>query len=77
MRRLGKSFIDANVLQIGALYRNSEIYNWLNQLYSTLYVHISVLDECLISQVRYKVEEMIQQQGWILFDPDQFRSFIR
>lgn len=68
--RPGKVFIDANVLNFAAVYQNSNVWNWLNELYETVYIHVSVLNELLIKQVQDKVQEMIDDHTWILFDPD-------
>lgn len=71
MKPLRKAFIDANILQTAALYEKSDVYDWIDALYDTIYIHISVFQECLHSQVRRKIEDRLQSSRWILFDPDQ------
>jgi hypothetical protein len=71
--RPGKVFIDANVLNFAAFYQNSNVWDWLNELYETVYIHVSVLNELLIKQVEDKVQEMIDNHKWILFDSDDLR----
>ncbi|MDT3425206.1 putative nucleic acid-binding protein [Paenibacillus forsythiae] len=67
--RSGKVFIDANIINFAVTYRKSDVLNWLEELYDTIYIHSEVLDELLIESNKQIVRERIENGKWTLFDP--------
>lgn len=63
-------FIDANIIIHAASFRRADVFDWLNRLYGRILIHIEVLEELKISSVREKVDALIAEGKWILFDPE-------
>lgn len=69
-KRQGIVFIDANMINYAAAYQRDDVFLWMNDLYEEIYVHRAVWDELLVSSVRTKIEAMLRQEKWTLFDPE-------
>lgn len=69
-KRSEKVFIDSNMIIFAAAYKKDDVFDWINQLYSDVYIHIDVYHELLISEICGKVDEQIRANNWILFDPE-------
>lgn len=69
MKRKGKVFIDANMIIHAGSFQKTDVFQWLNQLYEEIYIHIEVLNELQVASVRKKADEFIASGQWILFDP--------
>lgn len=63
-------FIDANIIIHAASFRQADVFDWLNRLYGRIIIHIEVLEELKISSVREKVEVLIAEGKWTLFNPE-------
>lgn len=63
-------FIDANIIIHVASFRQADVFDWLNRLYGRIIIHIEVLEELKISSVREKVEVLIAEGKWTLFNPE-------
>lgn len=63
-------FIDANIIIHAASFRQADVFDWLNRLYGRIIIHIEVLEELKISSVREKVEMLIAEGKWTLFNPE-------
>ncbi len=63
-------FIDANIIIHATSFRQADVFDWLNCLYGRIIIHIEVLEELKISSVREKVEVLIAEGKWTLFDPE-------
>lgn len=63
-------FIDANIIIHAASFRQADVFDWLNRLYGRIIIHIEVLEELKISSVREKVEVLITEGKWTLFNPE-------
>ena len=71
MKRKGKAFIDANIIIHVGSFQKTDVFQWINQLYEEIYIHIEVLKELQIPSIRKKAEEFITSGQWILFDPQE------
>ncbi len=40
MKRKGKVFIDANVIIYAHVFERADIFQWINDLYEEIYIHI-------------------------------------
>lgn len=69
-KRQGIVFIDANMINYAAAYQRDDVFLWMNDLYEEIYVHRAVWDELLVSSVRTKIDAMLTQEKWKLFDPE-------
>lgn len=67
-------FIDANIIIHATSFRQADVFDWLNSLYGRILIHIEVLEELKISSVREKVDTLIAEGKWILFDPESEES---
>lgn len=63
-------FIDANIIIHAASFRQADVFDWLNRLYGRIIIHIEVLEELKISSVREKIEVLIAEGKWTLFNPE-------
>lgn len=63
-------FIDANIIIHAASFRQADVFDWLNRLYERILVHVEVLEELKISSVREKVDVLIAEGRWTLFNPE-------
>ncbi|WP_368915804.1 hypothetical protein [Exiguobacterium acetylicum] len=63
-------FIDANIIIHAASFRQADVFDWLNRLYGRILIHIEVLEELKISSVREKVDVLIAEGKWTLFNPE-------
>lgn len=63
-------FIDANIIIHAASFRQADVFDWLNTLYGQILIHIEVLEELKISSVREKVDVLIAEGRWTLFNPE-------
>lgn len=68
MKRLGKVFIDANMINYAVAYNRDNVFDWINGLYEEIYIHQAVLDELLLNQ--NVAQGYIDTGKWLLFDPD-------
>lgn len=67
-KRLGKVFIDANIINYAIAYKKHDVFAWINNLYEEIYIHQAVLDELLTNK---KIAQgYIDKNIWKLFDPD-------
>ncbi|KMY52541.1 hypothetical protein AC623_20615 [Bacillus sp. FJAT-27231] len=66
-KRLGKVFIDANIINYAAVYQKHDVFAWINDLYETIYIHSAVLAELLTNSER--AQQYINEGRWLLFDP--------
>ncbi len=63
-------FIDANIIIHAASFRQADVFDWLNRLYERILIHVEVLEELKISSVREKVDVLIAEGRWTLFNPE-------
>lgn len=71
MRRNGKTFIDSNILIYGESFQKADVFCWIHNMYESIYIHKTVLDELITGKAREKVTDLIDKDNhWILFDPD-------
>ncbi|WP_322905320.1 hypothetical protein [Paenibacillus campi] len=47
------------------------MFQWINNLYEEIYIHIEVLKELQVASVKKKVEHFIDSGQWMLFDPQE------
>lgn len=59
MKRKGKVFIDANMIIHAGSFQKTDVFQWLNQLYEEIYIHIEVLNELQVASVRKQADEFI------------------
>ncbi|OCS92668.1 PIN domain-containing protein [Caryophanon latum] len=69
-KRLGKVFVDTNILLQADWYQHDSIFEWIDALYEEVYIHQMVLDELLSVSARNKVTQYIDDGRWHLFNPD-------
>lgn len=67
-------FIDANIIIHAASFRQADVFDWLNRLYGRILIHVEVLEELKISSVREKVDVLIAEGRWTLFNPESETS---
>lgn len=67
-------FIDANIIIHAASFRQADVFDWLNRLYGRILIHVEVLEELKISSVREKVDVLIAEGRWTLFNPESEAS---
>lgn len=67
--RAGKVFVDSNMIIFAAEFRRADVFAWINQLYGDIYIHADVYEELLFPTVKAKVDNLIDDGSWILFDP--------
>lgn len=63
-------FIDANIIIYAVSFRQADVFDWLNRLYGRILIHVEVLEELKISSVREKVDVLIAEGRWTLFNPE-------
>lgn len=66
-RKNMRTFIDTNMLIFAGDYQRDNVFDWIDTLYSDIWIHIDVLNELLLGKKR--VEEEIQSRNWHIFDP--------
>ncbi|AQX55891.1 hypothetical protein [Priestia flexa] len=66
-KRLGKVFIDTNIINYAIGFRDADIFAWIKEIYETIYIHQSVLDELVIN--KHIAQKYIDQKDWLLFNP--------
>lgn len=66
--RKGKVIIDTNLLMQALDYRKSNVFDWIDQVYENIYVHMEVVNEFQIESERKSILEVIEVMGWKLFD---------
>ena len=71
MKRKGKVFIDANIIIHAGSFQKADVFQWMNQLYEEIYIHIEVVKELQVPSIRKKAEEFVASGRWILFDPQE------
>jgi len=71
MKRKGKSFIDANIIIHANVFERADVFQWINDLYEEIYIHIEVLNELKVPSVKNKVQKFIESGQWKLFDPEE------
>lgn len=71
MKRKGKVFIDANIIIHAGSFQKADGFQWINQLYEKIYIHIEVVKELQVPSIRKKAEEFVASGQWILFDPQE------
>ena len=71
MKRKGKVFIDANIIIHAGSFQKTDVFQWMNQLYEEIYIHIEVVKELQVPSIRKKAEEFVASGRWILFDPQE------
>lgn len=71
MKRKGKVFIDANIVIHAGSFQRVDVFQWINQLYEEIYIHVEVIKELQIPSIRKKAEEFVANGQWILFDPQE------
>ncbi len=68
-KRLGKVFIDTNIIKHAADFRSSNVFQWICDLYELVYVHQGVYDELILGSLKSIVDQLIKNNDWILFNP--------
>lgn len=71
-RKTIRTFIDTNMLIFAGDYQKDNVFDWIDTLYSDVWIHIDVLNELLLGKNR--VEEEINSRHWHIFD-QQFTNF--
>ncbi|MBT2281427.1 hypothetical protein J7E51_26590 [Priestia megaterium] len=66
-KRLGKVFIDTNIINYAIGFRDADIFAWIKEIYETIYIHQSVLDELVVN--KHIAQKYIDQKDWLLFNP--------
>lgn len=66
-RRAVRVFVDTNMLIFAAQYLKTNVFEWIDELYDNVWIHVDVLDELLVA--RQVVESEIQRRAWHVFDP--------
>ena len=69
-KRLGKVFIDTNILLHADVYQDDNIFEWIDALYEEIYIHQMVLKELLSTSAQLKVTKYIDNGRWKLFNLD-------
>lgn len=62
-----RTFIDTNMLIFAGDYQKDNVFDWIETLYSDVWIHIDVLNELLLG--KSSVEEEINSRHWHIFDP--------
>jgi len=66
-RKNMRTFVDTNMLIFAGDYQKDNVFDWIDTLYSDVWIHIDVLNELLLGKCR--VEEEIKSRNWSVFDP--------
>lgn len=61
--------MDSNMIFYASSFKKENIFDWINQLYSNIYIHIEVYNELLNAEMKRTVNTYIESNQWILFDP--------
>jgi len=69
IRQAGRAFLDTNILIMAFMFRDDDVFDWINRLYGDVWIHQDVLDELLLHQ--RVIQEKIVEKGWQLFDAKQ------
>lgn len=72
--RKGKVIIDTNLLMQALDYRKYDVFDWIDQVYENIYVHIEVINEFRIESERKSILRTINDRGWNLFDYNDEKS---
>jgi len=71
-RQRARVFIDTNMLIFAMQYRKENVFDWIDLLYSNVWIHVDVLAELL--QGRKIIEQEINKRRWQIFDPENLTS---
>ncbi|MGX7024941.1 PIN domain-containing protein [Vagococcus hydrophili] len=65
------TFIDTNILLYIFTYQKQDVFQWIDELYDTIYVHKDILEELNSQKSKEIIEEKIKSNSkWVLFDPE-------
>lgn len=72
--RKGKVIVDTNLLMQALDYRKYDVFDWIDHVYESIYIHIEVVNEFRIESERKAILEVIRDRNWILFDHNDGNS---
>lgn len=64
-----KVFIDSNMLIFAAEFQKENVFEWMNNLYDIIYIHIDVYNELITSSIKDIVDSFVVEQQWTVFNP--------
>ncbi len=65
---LSPTFIDTNIILYILNFKDEDATEWLSQLYEKIYIHKDIYDEIHIN--KKAVDELLEHEHWLIFDPD-------
>lgn len=71
-RKKARVFLDTNILIFAEGYQRENIFEWIDKLYSDVWIHADVLNEMLLK--RAKIEQEICNRNWNIFDSGDLES---
>lgn len=79
--RKGKVIIDTNLLMQALDFKKCNVFDWIDQVYENIYVHIEVVNEFKVESERKSILNVVDERKWNLFDhtdetclPDEHRA---
>lgn len=79
--RMGKVIVDTNLLMQALDFQKHDIFEWIDQVYDDVYIHIEVVNEFKVESEKDRILKVIDERGWSLFDhndenvlPDKHRA---
>ncbi|QFT91166.1 hypothetical protein FIU87_21170 [Bacillus sp. THAF10] len=66
--RAGKVIVDTNILMNALDFRKCNVYDWIDEVYEEIFVHIEVVNEFRIETEQKAIIAEIKKRGWNLFD---------
>lgn len=71
IKRSEKVFIDSNMIIFAADFQKDNVLHWITRIYPIVYIHIDVYEELLSLETKSKVDELINDGIWLLFNPSE------
>lgn len=66
--RFGKVIIDTNLLMQALDFKKHDVFDWIDSVYESIYIHIEVINEFKVDSERNAILEAVKSLGWTLFD---------
>lgn len=70
--RTEKVFIDSNMIMNAANFLSADVFEWIDELYPEKFIHLAVYEELILAEYKQKVDQLIKEERWVLFDPEKF-----
>ncbi|MEH6941856.1 hypothetical protein [Bacillus sp. JJ722] len=66
----GKVFIDTNMIKYAHVVEKVDMFDWLQKVYESIYIHKEVLDELYGTEAYTVASHLVADGTWELFNPD-------